>query len=137
MYKATLLSALLLLGTASATAERWYRPQHAQAGLALFAQHCAACHGAQAQGAPNWHQRKPDGRFPPPPLNGSAHMWHHPLGELYTTVMHGQGNMPGFSGRLNKGEVLAIIAWLQSLWPDEIYRAWQRMDRQARSQMGE
>ena len=34
-------------------------------GHDLYRQHCAACHGAMAQGAPNWHKLGPDKKFPP------------------------------------------------------------------------
>ena len=128
-----LLGGLLLASASSHGAERWYQSEHAQAGEPLFAEHCAACHGQQAQGAPNWNLRGADGRFPPPPLNGSAHMWHHPMRNLYGTIMRGQNNMPAFADKLNKAEVLAIIAWLQSHWPDEIYAAWLRLDEQSRN----
>ncbi|MFM1892816.1 MAG: hypothetical protein RLZ44_1893 [Pseudomonadota bacterium] len=119
---------LALLAPATEALERWYRPEHAALGAGLYRQHCASCHGPAAEGAPGWQQPGPDGRYPPPPLNGSAHAWHHPLKALYHTITRGQGNMPAWGGRLSRAEVLAIIAWFQSLWPDEIYAAWQRMD---------
>ena len=132
MYRLTLaLSLCLLFSPPGWAAERWYRSEHARAGAALFQQHCAACHGKQAEGAANWQRPNPDGRYPPPPLNGTAHTWHHPLQNLYTTIMQGQGNMPAWQGKLNRGEVLAIIAWFQSQWPEQIYSAWERMDRSA------
>ena len=130
----TLLPALLQAEPASP--QRWFKPAHAAAGKPLFDQHCAACHGQGAVGAPGWQQRGPDGRFPPPPLNGSGHAWHHPLAGLYQTIMSGspggQGNMPAFRDKLSRGEVLAIIAWFQSMWSDEIYAAWQRNNEDAK-----
>lgn len=130
MFKAlkhlTTLSLLLISG--SVVAERWYNQAHVQLGKPLYQQHCAACHGKQAEGAPSWNQRGADGRFPPPPLNGSAHTWHHPMANLYRTIMLGQNNMPAHKDVLSKGQVLAILAWLQSLWPDEIYLAWDRVN---------
>ena len=126
-----LLPALLCVAAiteAPAAAQRWYEPEHAAAGAPLFQRHCATCHGAAAEGAAHWQRRGPDGRMPPPPLDGSAHAWHHPLKALVRTVAHGQGNMPGWGGVLSVAETLAIIAWFQSLWPDEIYLAWQRID---------
>ena len=41
------------------------------------------------------------------------------------------GRMPAFGDRLDADEVDAVIAWFQSLWPSDIYAAWQQRDRQA------
>ncbi len=107
-------------------------------GAALFKQHCAACHGNRAQGAPNWHQLGADGKYPPPPLDGSAHAWHHPYGALQQTIRDGTlrlgGSMPAWRGKLSEQEIAAVIAHFQSLWPDEIYQAWADIDRRARGQ---
>ena len=32
--------------------------------------------------------------------------------------------MPSFDQKLSRAEIDAIIAWFQSLWPDEIYARW-------------
>ena len=34
--------------------------------------------------------------------------------------------MPPFGEQLNNGEILALIAYFQSKWPDEIYQVWQQ-----------
>lgn len=116
---------------------RWYKPSHAEAGRGLFNTHCAACHGVAAVGDPNWRQPDANGLYRPPPLNGTAHAWHHPLAVLHEQILRGSapgvGNMPAFNDVLARREVLAIIAYFQSLWPDEVYRAWQRMDETARN----
>lgn len=118
--------------TASA-AERWYGPEHAAAGTPIYATHCAVCHGPEGAGAPDWRHRDAEGYFPAPPLNGTGHAWHHPLRELYAMIHDGSpagtGLMPAWGDRLSRGEILAVIAHFQSWWPDEIYEAWQRMDR--------
>lgn len=122
----------LLAAMPAAAAERWYRPAHAAAGKALYDVHCVACHLPAGAGTANWRERDPSGLLPPPPLNGTAHTWHHPLAVLYRQIMTGSapgvGNMPPFKGRLSQPEALAIIAYLQSLWSDEVYDAWQRTD---------
>lgn len=132
----------VLLGAAlsgsSAAADgpgRWYEPRHAAAGAPLYARHCAACHGDDGRGAPEWQHRDADGYFPAPPLNGTGHAWHHPLDQLYAMIHDGippgEGRMPAWRDRLSRGEILAVIAWFQSWWPEEIYRAWARMDEAA------
>ncbi|MEJ2362733.1 MAG: cytochrome c [Gammaproteobacteria bacterium] len=104
-----------------------------QRGHQLFEQNCAACHGANAQGAANWSKPGPDGKYPPPPLNGTGHAWHHPKRALILTIQHGTirlgGNMPAWQGRLSIQDSEDIIAWFQSLWPDELYAAWLRRDQ--------
>lgn len=101
-------------------------------GKKLFGQNCASCHGSRAEGAPQWSTPGADGKYPPPPLNGTAHTWHHPTPVLKRTIREGTiaigGNMPPWRNKLSDEDMEAIIAWFQSLWPDEIYDAWARMD---------
>ena len=111
---------------------RWYDQAQVRLGSEVFGMHCAACHGRQAEGAPEWQSLGPDGKYPPPPLNGSGHGWHHPLRILYGVIMNGspggQGNMPAWKGKLTDEEVLAAIAWFQSHWSPEIYDNWVQRD---------
>jgi len=105
-------------------------------GAGVYRQHCASCHGERGQGAFAWHKPGADGKYPPPPLDGSAHAWHHPYAWLQDTIRNGTvnrgGGMPGWSGTLTGTDIDAVIAYFQSLWPEEIYRAWQDIDRRAR-----
>jgi mono/diheme cytochrome c family protein len=111
---------------------RWYsRDQVAQGGL-VFAANCAICHGSNAEGiAEDWKQRLDDGSFPPPPLNGSAHAWHHPNSMLIQVIDNGGaafgGKMPAFKDVLEEAEKLAAIAYFQNYWTDEIYGQWEQM----------
>ncbi len=106
-------------------------------GEPLYQTYCAACHGADGSATPDWRTPDAAGNYPPPPLNGTAHTWHHPLAVLEDTIASGGvrfgGVMPGFSAVLTRDERLAIIAWLQSLWPDAIYERWEEIDRRSRS----
>jgi mono/diheme cytochrome c family protein len=125
-------------GTASGdSGGRWYTPAQVDAGRALYRAHCGGCHGEQAEGAARWNRPGPEGGYPPPPLNGRAHAWHHPLADLGRMIKYGiQGrpsDMPAWEGTLTDAEIFAVIAWFQSLWPEEIYAAWARMDRQSRA----
>lgn len=111
-------------------------PEQVARGGEVFRTHCSACHGHRAQGAFNWQKLGADGKFPPPPLDGSAHAWHHSMAWLQDTIRNGTvsrgGGMPGWSRVLSDAEIDAVIAYFQSLWPEEIYRAWQDIDRRAR-----
>ena len=113
-------------------AGRWYSVEQIQTGSRVFQDECAQCHGAQAQGiTADWRERFDDGSFPPPPLNGSAHAWHHPLSVLLQVINQGGvplgGQMPAFANRISDKEKLAAIAYFQSFWNDELYGNWEQM----------
>lgn len=104
-----------------------------QHGHQLFLNNCASCHGANAEGSPNWSQPDANGKYPAPPLNGTGHAWHHPKQALIMTIQHGTarmgGSMPAWLGKLSDQDIEDIVAWFQSQWPDELYAAWQRTDQ--------
>lgn len=114
---------------------------HAQAGglaegAALYGAHCAACHGAALEGAPDWQQRGPDGLFPAPPHDETGHTWHHGDGFLFAYTKYGgqalldglgvafNSGMPAFEGVLDDAEIDAILAFIRESWPPEM-RAFQ------------
>jgi mono/diheme cytochrome c family protein len=115
---------------------RWYGPEEVERGAGAYAQLCAGCHGDRAQGTFAWRKRGADGKFPPPPLDGTAHAWHHPIRVLDSQIRFGapggQGSMPGFSNALSTEQVLEIIAWFQDKWPDEVYAAWHDIELRSR-----
>ncbi len=110
---------------------RWYTAQMVDNGKATFAIRCAICHGRNAEATPNWKQTDANGNYPPPPLNGSAHAWHHDIDTLATVIKEGGrplgGVMPAFGGQLSDKQVLEVIASFQSYWPDETYEKWLGM----------
>ncbi|WP_425436104.1 c-type cytochrome [Noviherbaspirillum humi] len=100
-------------------------------GKALYAAHCAACHGANLEGQPDWRQRLPDGRLPAPPHDDSGHTWHHPDVQLIDIVKNGLvpgrtapegyvSNMPAFGNRLTDQEIVAVLAYIKSSWSPEM-----------------
>jgi mono/diheme cytochrome c family protein len=109
-------------------AGRWYAQSQVDLGKKVYADNCISCHREDAQGTFNWKTPDPDGKYPPPPLNGTAHAWHHPFGVLKRVIDDGGvplgGKMPGFKEKLNDEEKLAVISYFQSFWSDEIYNAW-------------
>jgi len=115
--------------------DRWYTVEQVAHGRKMFVQHCAGCHGENAAATPDWRKTDASGNYPPPPLNGSAHAWHHPLSVLRETINQGGvplgGVMPGFADKLSAQETDTIIAWFQSLWPDELYQAWYRIEKES------
>ena len=47
------------------------------AGKTIYVAQCAACHGKELQGQPDWKRRNADDRLPAPPHNETGHTWHH------------------------------------------------------------
>lgn len=66
-------------------------PQVSQAALGstVYVQQCAACHGANLEGQPNWRKRKPDGRLPAPPHDATGHTWEHSDEVLFRVTKEG------------------------------------------------
>ena len=103
-------------------------------GQEVFAATCAACHGANGEGQPNWHIRNENGTLPAPPLNGDGHTWHHSDGLLYRIVSQGgkfqetpevpsfKSAMPAFGELLSHDEIVATLEYVKSLWGDKIKR---------------
>ena len=128
LIPALLIGAGLTQSVAAASATRWYSLQQLEQGRTLFLQHCAVCHGPRAEGTSNWQQPDANGHYPPPPLNGSAHAWHHDLPLLQRTIREGGqklgGQMPPFAQLLDAPQIDSVIAYFQSQWPDEVYQKW-------------
>jgi len=121
-----------LADVTGAANERWYTPAQAAAGAPLYAEHCAWCHGERGEGEPGWEERDSMGFYPPPPLDASGHADEHPLADKLATLKTGGGpfggSMPSFADVLDEQEMLAVLAWVQSLWSDEVYAGWQAID---------
>jgi mono/diheme cytochrome c family protein len=122
----------LRLTSGPVDAPRWYSSNQLELGTQVFADNCSDCHGLRAQGRfDDWKQKLPDGSFPPPPLNGNAHAWHHPLSVLLGVINQGGvaygGKMPGFQASLNEQEKLAVIAYFQDFWSTQTYDNWLQM----------
>ena len=102
------------------------------AGQAIFQANCAVCHGADGEGQPDWHIKKPDGVLPAPPLNGDGYTWHHGDGTLYTYVSRGgeafespdipsfKSGMPAFGEVLSHDDIIAVIEYVKGLWGDKV-----------------
>jgi len=123
---------VLIAGCSSSNEEpingRWFSTQQAIDGHELFIANCASCHGTRGEGTADWKKRDAEGRLPPPPLNGTAHAWHHAIDVLDKTIVAGGapwgGTMPPFSERFDERQRMALIAYIQSLWNDETYSMW-------------
>ena len=61
---------------ATAPAERPFSTESLVRGVRLYQEHCALCHGPEAQGHPDW--RNPD-VVAAPPLNGTGNAWNQAM----------------------------------------------------------
>jgi len=99
-------------------------------GAVKYSKNCAGCHGNLAQGTPNWHEPDKSGNYPPPPLNGTGHAWHHSKEVLTMVIKKGGkpmgGVMPAFEKKLSDKDIDSIIAWLQSHWPEKVLETWKK-----------
>lgn len=115
---------------------RWYAEEQVARGETLYRTHCTSCHGDDGSATDDWRTPDADGHYPPPPLNGTAHTWHHPLDVLDDTIREGGapfgGLMPAFGSELDKSDRAAVIAYIQSWWPEAVYRQWQEIDARSR-----
>jgi mono/diheme cytochrome c family protein len=103
-------------------------PGDVKSGRAVYEQHCASCHGANAEGAPSWQERDAHGELPAPPHNSEGHTWRHSDAELYKMVIKGWRDpfnktkhltMPAFGDVLSQDQVRAVITYLKTLWTSE------------------
>jgi mono/diheme cytochrome c family protein len=101
-------------------------------GRQLYIERCASCHGANLEGQPNWMTRKPDGKLPAPPHDETGHTWHHSDRQLLVITRDGLAtiapgyvtDMPDFGDQLTDQEILAILDFIKSSWPER-QRAFQ------------
>ena len=112
-------------------------------GRDLYAQQCAACHGANLEGQPNWRSPLATGGRPAPPHDETGHTWHHPDQVLFELTKFGgqpysppdyQNNMPAFEDALSDREILAVLAYIKSTWPRQIQAQQDRVNRRVSGQ---
>jgi mono/diheme cytochrome c family protein len=112
-------------------------------GKAIYANHCAACHGATLQGQSNWRERLPNGRLPAPPHDKTGHTWHHPDAMLLDMVKNGlvpgktappgyESDMPAYGEILTDEEITAVLTYIKSSWPPKVLQAQKEVTLQRR-----
>lgn len=112
-------------------------PAQVARGRVVYEQHCAVCHGQRLEGQPNWRVRLPNGRLPAPPHDHTGHTWHHPDEVLFAIVKNGlvppfapagyQSDMLAFGRVLSDEDIRAVLAYIESHWPDEVTKTRQEM----------
>lgn len=127
------LAVFLLACTATAAqADHRLTGRDLDAGAALYSENCASCHGADLEGQPDWRTPGSDGVLPAPPHDVTGHTWHHdtPLLLAYTlkggqAALEARGvtgftsGMPAFEDALSEDQVLDILGFIHSTWPEQ------------------
>jgi mono/diheme cytochrome c family protein len=117
-------------------------PAQLAVGRAIYGEYCAACHGAELEGEPNWRRRKPDGLLPAPPHDETGHTWHHPDRQLFEITKRGtaaligpdyQTAMGAFDEVLSDDQIWAVLAYIKSRWPATIRARQAEIDSRAGS----
>ena len=124
------LGFLILSGRMTAQTDP-FNPELVALGKRVYGGHCAACHGIDLKGQPNWEKQNPDGTFPAPPQDGTGHNWEHSDRQLFDFISEGgavfaptsmESNMPAYKYRLEPREIWAVLAYIKSTWPEEILK---------------
>ena len=109
-------------------------------GHALYAVHCARCHGKNLEGQLNWKTPLPSGRLPAPPHDKTGHTWHHTDDALRGITKRGlkpfagdnyESDMPAFRAILSDEEIEAILTYIKSTWPEREQTYQQQRTQQA------
>lgn len=107
-------------------------------GAAVYDANCAACHGANLEGQPDWRVSDEEGRLPAPPHDESGHTWHHDADTLFRLTKYGVGalinepdypsNMPIYEGVLSDEEIIAVLSYIKSTWPEDVRARHNKME---------
>ncbi|KFL30611.1 cytochrome C [Devosia riboflavina] len=97
-------------------------------GRTLYLDNCAACHGVELEGQPDWMARLSNGRLPAPPHDETGHTWHHSDAQLFRIVKEGlasiapgyETDMPAFGATMTDTEITAVLDYIKSTWPDRV-----------------
>lgn len=126
--RAAALSGALVLGAVIMAAAWSYRPEaDIGEGRQLYLGYCAGCHGAKLEGQPDWQTPDGSGRLPAPPHDAGGHSWHHSDQVLFDITKYGtaafigggyQSDMPGFAEQLSDGQIMAVLDYIKSTWPE-------------------
>ena len=109
-------------------------------GSQVYAENCASCHGVDLAGQPDWRAPGPDGKLPAPPHDATGHTWHHDGETLFRLTKYGlveligdpdyASNMPAYDGILTDADIIAVLSYIKSTWPQDIRARHDTMETQ-------
>jgi len=111
-------------------------------GKAIYAENCASCHGVVLEGQANWRQRDIEGYLPAPPHDERGHTWHHSDSYLFLMTKYGieemigksyPNNMPVFEDKLTDDDIIAVLSYIKSTWPDRIQLKHDQINARAKA----
>lgn len=119
-------------GTGTSQSSSLFPVARIEHGATLFAEHCAQCHGPQAQGHPDWERGRAQGFVAAPPLDGNGTVTKLSKTQMKEIIKEGvkRSNkfvMPSWKGRVKQRDIEDIIIWYQALWPPEVYEKWRKV----------
>lgn len=136
------MAVVIILGACSADPTSHADPSNARqvaSGKAVYERNCAACHGANLEGQPEWRSRLANGRLPAPPHDDSGHTWHHDDDVLFGLTKFGiappygppgyQSDMPAFGSTLSDQQIWDVLAYIKSRWSPRVREAQSKMQR--------
>lgn len=128
-----LIPLLLVWPAAAALAAHELDGRDLAAGARVYAEHCAACHGADLEGQPDWQRPDETGLRPAPPHDETGHTWHHDNAFLFAYTKFGgertlaalgvtgvPSGMPAFGPALSDDDIWNVLAYIRSTWPERI-----------------
>ena len=111
-------------------------------GKSVYVQNCASCHGVKLEGQKDWMSRLPDGLMPAPPHDETGHTWHHSDKYLFMITKYGiediigqkyPNNMPGYKDILSDKEIISVLSYIKSTWPNRIKKIHDQINAREKS----
>ena len=124
-------------GSQSAPLLNWKDAAVVARGEALYKDHCTACHGAIGDARSSDETRGPNALAPSHDSDG--HTWEHPdyilvqltksgeVAELCRTI--GDSDMPEFGQSLSDRQIVDVLSYIKSTWPEDILAKQEEVNR--------
>ena len=112
-------------------------------GQNIYSENCASCHGINLEGQKNRQNRDDEGYLPAPPHDETGHTWHHPDEYLFSVTKYGieetlgreyPNNMPAYKTLLTDKQIVAVLSYIKSTWPERIQYQHDQINIRAKNQ---
>ena len=98
---------------------QWDSAARIESGKNSYNEYCVKCHGVEGSGEPAENIAGTD-LSPAPPLNDTAHAWHHSNQDLLKTILEGSSQensrMEAWKDILSKTDAENVLGYIKSLW---------------------